>query len=230
MGGKREVAVERASALGEGPERPFPSARGFTSANAISGLWGLPGLPRPGRNGAGRHAPRRRDRTHPRSRPPRGGLRRRRAPAQRPSPAPLGSACAGGAGCGDAPGRQPPPDRATAPSGRGQRLPASRARAGWEGPGDAGWRGPGGPGGAVEGRAGGGGYLCGGGGARRLTGGDGGLLPTAGLRSPVGLGRGPPSGVPRRRLRVLPTSGPGLGVRAVLFAHLPPSCRRRRPR
>lgn len=72
------------SALGEErTEGPFHSARGFTSANAISGL---SGLPRPARNGEGRSAPRRRGVTDPGPRPQQGGLRSHWEPAGRLRP------------------------------------------------------------------------------------------------------------------------------------------------
>lgn len=150
------------------------------------------------------------------------------------APTALGSRAAAGprtpgaarAGRGAAPGRQPLSDRALAPSGTRQRLRASRAlrgwRRGWEGPGTRG--GPARrPWGSGEGRAGD--YLRGGGGARRVTGGDSGLLPTAGPRSPVGLVGGVARGVPESPL-LLPSAVAGLGVRGVLFAHFSLACRR----
>ncbi|XP_041596293.1 collagen alpha-2(I) chain-like [Vulpes lagopus] len=117
--------------------------------------------------------------------PPQGGLRRQRARAGRPRSPPVRrppAACVRRVR-GRAGGR-PLSDSAPAPSARGQRRPAPRARPDW---------GRGGPGGAGKVRAGG--YLRGGGGAGRVAGGDGALRPVAGPRSPVGLGKGPPLGV-----------------------------------
>lgn len=128
--------------------------------------------------------------------PPQGGLRRHWAPAGQPRPPPVcrpPAVCVrrvrGRAGC------LLLSDPARAPSARGQRRPAPRARLDWGrgGPGDAGWPQRGGPGGPGKVRAGG--YLRGGGGAGRVAGGDSALRPAAGPRSPVGLGKGPPLGV-----------------------------------
>lgn len=139
-------------------------------------------------------------------------------------PAPVGSARAG---YGDVPGRQPQLGLGTSAIGEGTKAPvltptpglAARVGRPW----GRGVARAGGPGGPVESWAGD--YLLCGGGARRVAGGDGGLRPAAGQRSPVGLSRGPPLGVSRSRPRVLPTAGAGLGVHGLLFVHLSLSCR-----
>lgn len=166
------------------PPTPSRGSRGSRGQGGV-GPGVQPALAPPPQPRAGRSAPRERDAREPglwaaagRAPTAAGAGRAAPVPARPPSAAACVRRVRGRAG------DRPLSDSAPAPSARGQRRPAPRARPDW---------GRGGPGGAGKVRAGG--YLRGGGGAGRVAGGDGALRPVAGPRSPVGLGKGPPLGV-----------------------------------